>query len=388
MKNVEKIFYIMELLNLTANNVASKLEINNSLISHWKSGRNKPKRVHIYAFCFAFNIPVDIFRLYNENEANNFDNPKQIEKYLNKYQNSDKEIEERCERDDNVIKRLSCDELYFYNPFEEISILKIEGNYKVLNLNSRGEIIREGKIEINESQSIIKLKSNQTKIYLYIIFDNKHIRQKNLFYGSFISQNLVSKPTIGMCILSRVQLSQNGFEYIFKNEKRVQIEMDNELEEKILEVGEKPTNFETSIYEKSNVEKSLIGTWYFSIFNDRQEHRFEIDDNLNVKWYIDGRFQEDGILRSSEFQSIIEFTDTREIKSYFIFDNDKGMETKICRFDSRRKKGTKEVMGIGILEKGEKPTSDMLEKILISEEKSILNTFNFKDRLLNSVFSN
>ena len=98
------------------------------------------------------------------------------------------------------------------------------------------------------------------------------------------------------------------------------------------------------------VLKQLIGKWYFYTYKTNKKHYFEIDNNLKVKWYSDDIFQEDGKLTINSFQSIIEFTDKRLNKSYFLFDTiDRNI--RICSFYSQTDYENKSIMGIGILSK-------------------------------------
>jgi len=249
MNNVEKIFYIMELLNLTSRDVARKFGVSESLISSWKT-RDSLKNVHIYAFCSIYNIPIDIFRLGKFYEYNEFDTKESIIKHIKEYQMK-KNGRNRCKTDDTIIERLTSNGFYCYN-FSSSSnlninlhknILKIEKDYTVLNLNGNSEVIREGTIEINEYQSIIKLKSLRTNTYLYIVFDNDITFENNIFFGTFISKTKVLHNTIiGISILSKYELSPYTIKFILQNRASSQIEIDTKLKERLLKVLE--NNFE------------------------------------------------------------------------------------------------------------------------------------------------
>ena len=386
MTNGEKIDYLIDFLGLSNIEISKKLEVPYTAISHWKQDNGRLKRVHIYAFSMAYNIPIDIFRL-EEYEENSFNTKEKIEKHVNFYQKEKEEC--NCSRNDRVIKILSANEYYCYNFSSNKTHIDIwenrfiiKDNYSVENYDNNSELIREGTIDINELQGTIKLKSKKANAYLNITFDNNRV-VNNIFYAMFSTKTMVLREDImGVCIFSKTQLPLYVVKHLLQNREKSQLIVGNRLKNRILEnldfyhtnhlVGQTP-------YDEDMVLKELIGKLYLYTYKTNKKHHFEIDNDLNVKWYSDDIFQEDGKLTINSFQSIIESTDIRGNKSYFIFDTI-DRDIRIFSFISQTDYDHKPVMGIGILSK-HKIKQDIVDEILISEKHSRFNIFVFKDRV-------
>ena len=399
MTNGEKISYLIELLKLKNIEISKKLEVPYTSISHWKSDDGRLKKMHIYAFAMAYNIPIEIFRLDENNEDNRFDTESKIEKYIISHQ-ADKTPKSNYSKNNKIINRLSSSRYYCYNFSSNKNHIDIHENkfiinsdYTVSNYNNK-ELIREGSVEINEFQSILKMKSKRTNTYLNIRFDNDRILD-NIFYGLFSSKTIVSNDDImGICIFSKSQLPTYVIKYLLQNRKESQLIVQNSLKDRIRDnfnfykikrvIGKTP-------YDSDNILKELLGKWNFYIYRTKKNHYFKIFNDLTVEWYIDSIFQESGKVTISSRQSTMEFTDELRSKSYFIFDNiDIGIgkdKVKICSFFSQRASDHKDIMGIGILSNKEMP-KETIDEILVSRGESILNTFAFRDRLMDVLLEN
>ena len=157
MKNEEKLDYLMDLLNISNKDIVNKLEISNSFISQWRNQTyNKLKKIHLYAISKAFDIPIEIF----ENES--IDSKEKIKEYLKTNQNIS-----IGKRDDDVLKTL-IGEWYCYNhsSSKDLNIeiwedrIIIDGDYSIQYFVDN-KFQARGEIEINNLQSIIKLKNKK-----------------------------------------------------------------------------------------------------------------------------------------------------------------------------------------------------------------------------------
>lgn len=394
MTNGDKINYLIELLGLTNKEISEKLKVHHTAICHWKKDDGRLKRVHIYAFSMAYNIPIDIFVLDDDVKENKFDTESKIRESVRDYQ-EDKIKKSNSLKSDKIIKRLSTTHYYGYNFSNRKNHIDIHENrfvisddYTISNYNNDDELIREGTVEITEFQSTLKLKSQRTNTYLNIIFDNDRILD-NIFYALFSSKIIVSNDDImGICILSKNKLPKYLIKYLLQNRRESQLVVRNRLKNRILDnlnfakiervVGKTP-------YDADNILKEILGIWNLYIYQTNKSHSFRISADLRVEWYINDIFQERGKVIISSRQSTIEFIDELKSKSYFIFDNiDIGIDKnkiKICSFFSQRDSDHKDIMGIGILSK-EKIPQELVDTVLISKEQSILNTFSFRDKLI------
>jgi transcriptional regulator with XRE-family HTH domain len=384
--NGEKIDYLIKLLRLTNTEIAKKLEVPYTSISHWKQDNGRLKKVHIYAFAMAYSIPVEIFN-FDDSEDNIFDTEEKIKKCID----SNKKDKEwcGCSKNDKIIKILSANRYYCYNfssDKQHIDILEneiiIKDSYIVENFNNI-ELIREGNIDINELQSTIKLKSKKVNTCLNITFDNNRVLD-NIFYAMFSTKTMVLRyDMMGVCIFSKSRLPLYVVKHLLQNREKSQFIVEDRLKNRILNnldffhtkslIGQTP-------YDEDIVLTELVGKWYLYTYQTNRKHYFEIDSDLKVKWYSDDIFQEDGVLTINSFQSIIESTDKRGYKSYFIFDTI-DRDLRVCSFLSQTDYNHRSVMGVGIFTKN-KISQNRIDKFLISEEKSRLNTFVFKDKIV------
>ena len=383
MTKEQKLSFIIDSLEDTDKEIADKLGLSKSMMSQIKnSSYRKLQKYHLYAFSHIYNIPSKIF-----DEENGINSEEDIQHYLDTYKDESTEIEPK---NFEVLKSL-CREWYCYSYSVEDNGEVLE--YKIIidydysvELLHKEKVIKRGKIEINELQSIIILENKS--IPFNIIFDNAQIEYSIFNVTILTKKAFFNRELVQFSLFSKNPLPLNIAKHLLGDREKIQLSVEEKFKERIFRNLDFYNNKLLSIltpYDSQSILNSIVGKWHFNTCKIYKKHYFKIDKNLNVQWFINDTFQEEGKVTINSRQSIIEFTDELKNNSYFIFDNiDLGIDDnkiKICSFNSQTAYDHKDIMGIGILSKDE-ISQDIIDEVLISKEQSRLNTFVFRDRLI------
>jgi len=383
MTKEQKLSFIIDSLEDTDKEIADKLGLSKSMMSQIKnSSYRKLQKYHLYAFSHIYNIPSKIF-----DEENGINSEEDIQHYLDTYKDESTEIEPK---NFEVLKSL-CREWYCYSYSVEDNGEVLE--YKIIidydysvELLHKEKVIKRGKIEINELQSIIILENKS--IPFNIIFDNAQIEYSIFNVTILTKKAFFNRELVQFSLFSKNPLPLNIAKHLLGDREKIQLSVEEKFKERIFRNLDFYNNKLLSIltpYDSQSILNSIVGKWHFNTCKIYKKHYFKIDKNLNVQWFINDTFQEEGKVTINSRQSIIEFTDELKNNSYFIFDNiDLGIDDnkiKICSFNSQTAYDHKDIMGIGILSKDE-ISQDIIDEVLISKEQSRLNIFVFRDRLI------
>ena len=230
-KNEGKLAYVIEKRELVTKDIAKKLGVTSALIAriknHVDQETTKLRNMHLYAICFAYNIPIEIF------ENKNVNTEEKINLYLNK------EKEEK--RDSKP-----------FSPNQEI-LSKLEGEWYMYSYTSNpmlGEmwetkttfysdyIVEDehnnrGTLHIGKNQSVILKESNGSKNITTITFDNSRI-----FYGAFLfsrisKSNSINKELFNFGLCSRKRLDREFVKEILGEKNEVQLQIKYDILERI-----------------------------------------------------------------------------------------------------------------------------------------------------------
>jgi len=223
--NEEKLNYVIKKLNLKTKDIAQKLEISSGLISQIQNHYNgKLRKIHLYAICNAYKIPMEIFE--------------------NKEVNSEAIIDALLEQTSNpnsmfqndyklLSKLLGTWYVYSYpsNPkLTDIWITetKIYENFHVEDMHQN-----TGKLYIGKKQSIILKESHNSRNITSITFDNDRVTYENFPFSRVSKSNSLNKELFNFGFFSRRKISKEKAKEILGNINEVQVQMNYELLERI-----------------------------------------------------------------------------------------------------------------------------------------------------------
>ncbi len=223
--NEEKLNYVIKKLNLKTKDIAKKLEISDGLISQIQNHYNgKLRKIHLYAICNAYKIPMEIF----ENKEVN--NTKIIDSLLKQTSNINTMFQNNYKL---LSKLLGTWYVYSYPSNPNLTDIwttetKIYENFHVEDMHKN-----LGKLYIGKNQSIILKESNNSKNITSITFDNDRITYEIFPFSRVSKSNSLNKELFNFGFFSRRKMDKEEAKKVLGNVREVQIQMNYALLERI-----------------------------------------------------------------------------------------------------------------------------------------------------------
>lgn len=223
--NEEKLNYVIKKLNLKTKDISEKLEISAGLISQIQNHYNgKLRKIHLYAICNAYKIPMEIF------ENKNVNNTDIINSLLE--QNSD--INTMFQKNYTLLSKLLGTWYVYSYPSHPaladiwITETKIYENFHVEDMHKN-----LGKLYIGKNQSIILKESNNSKNITSITFDNDRVTYGNFPFSRVSKSNSLNKELFNFGFFSRRKMDKEEAKEVLGNINEVQVQMNYALLERI-----------------------------------------------------------------------------------------------------------------------------------------------------------
>ncbi|CAA6816351.1 MAG: Unknown protein [uncultured Sulfurovum sp.] len=222
--NEEKLNYVIKKLNLQTKEIAQKLEISPALISQIQNHYNgKLRKIHLYAICNAYNIPIEIFESENINQEEMIDSLLEKNKHTVMFHNNPTVLDKLVGRwyvysypSNPKLSEVWCTETTIYDTFQ------VEDAHK-----------NKGKLYIGEKQSIILKESNNSKNITSITFDNNRITYETFPFSRVSKSNSLNKELFNFGFFSRRKLSIAEAKEVLGSLDEVQLQMNYGLLERI-----------------------------------------------------------------------------------------------------------------------------------------------------------
>jgi len=220
----EKLKYVFEVLNLQNKEISEELELGRTTVANIQSyHQNRLRRHHLYAICSAYNIPMEIF------EDESINTKERVNEIL-------------MNRDD-----------IFYKDYELLN--KLKGDWYLYSYPSNSALARvwetettiyedfsvedmhqnRGKLLIGKNQSIILKESHNSKNITSITFDNNKVTYGVFPFSRVSKSNSINKELFNFGIFSKERLELDRAEDILGDLNRVQLQMQQDMLEKINE---------------------------------------------------------------------------------------------------------------------------------------------------------
>ena len=227
-KNEEKLAYVLKQRKLRTKDIAKKLGVQESLISQIKSyyeSSNKLRNIHIYAICFAYSIPIEIF------EDKSIDTEEKINLLLNKEKKKDLKVFAYNQEILSKLKGLWYMYSYTSNPMLG-EIWETETTFYD-DYTVEDEHKNRGTLHIGKNQSVILKESNGSKNITTITFDNSRV-----FYGAFLfsrvsKSNSINKEMFNFGLCSRTRLEKEFVKEVLGEKDDVQLQVSYDILERI-----------------------------------------------------------------------------------------------------------------------------------------------------------
>jgi len=223
--NEEKLNYVLKTLNLQTKDIAQKLEISAGLVSQIQNHYNgKLRKIHLYAICNAYNIPMEIF----DNEKLN--SKESIKILLGKKEKNNSMFQNNYELLDKLIGRWY---LYSYPSNLKLSDVWITETNIYENFLVEDMHKNQGKLYVGKHQSIIIKESNNSKNITSITFDNDRVTYQNFPFSRISKSNGLNKELLNFGFFSRKKMTKEEAQEVLGNPKEIQIQMNYEMLERI-----------------------------------------------------------------------------------------------------------------------------------------------------------
>ena len=227
MTNKEKLKHIIKKLELTTKDIAKKLQVTSSLISQLKIDykANTPLRnLHIYAFCFAYDVPIEIF-------DETIDTVEQIDELLSQ---QELESETIFHKDSELMDRL-VGEWYMYSYPSSPQLAEFHETRT--SFYADGTVVDEhnnrGSLYIGKNQSIILKESNGSKNITSITFDNLRVHYNIFIFSRVSKSNSINKEMFNFGVCSRKKIDIALAKEILGEINEVQLQMNYAMLDRI-----------------------------------------------------------------------------------------------------------------------------------------------------------
>lgn len=201
MQKEEKLKHIIEILKLRTKDIAKKLGVTSSLITQLKSdlkGSTPLRNMHIYAICFAYDIPIEIF------EDRNVNTKEKIAQLLHQQKLESKKI---FHQDSELMEKL-VGSWYMYSYPSSPQLTEVWETKTTFYENGtvEDEHNNSGSLYIGKNQSVILKESNGSKNITTITFDNSRVHYNVFIFSRVSKSNSVNKEMFNFGICSRKKL--------------------------------------------------------------------------------------------------------------------------------------------------------------------------------------
>lgn len=220
--NEEKLKYIIKRLNLSNREIAEKLEINRTLVANIQSyHQNRLRKCHLYAFCYAFNIPIEIF------ENSNINTKEKIDKILLKR-------DDIFFKDYELLNKLQG-KWYLYSYPSNLGFADVWETETTIYDDFSVEDMHQnrGKLLIGRNQSIILKESHNSKNITSITFDNSRVTYGKFAFSRVSKSNLLNKELFNFGFFSREKLTLDRAKEILGDRSEVQLQIKEKFLERI-----------------------------------------------------------------------------------------------------------------------------------------------------------
>jgi len=232
----DRLKYITTLLHLNTNDIAQKLDVSASFISHlYRDSSAKLRNLHLYAFSSAYNIPMEVFEYKKDEEFVTQDEIRDIV-YRNReivHRNREKD---KIKKDIKIINKL-IGEWYMYsypsNPkqikeelWETKTLFYADGTVKDEHHNM-------GYLLSNQNQTIILKESSFSKNITSVTFDNSQIEHNVFLFSRVSKSNGVNRELFNFGVASKNRMNLEDVKYILGDKAQVQMKIDVYLKERM-----------------------------------------------------------------------------------------------------------------------------------------------------------
>jgi len=225
--NKIKLAYIKKKLNLSTKDMAKKLEVSSAFISKLKNPYETATRlrtIHIYGICLAYNIPLEIF------ENRDIDSADKIDEILNKQHKEDTIFHHNREILDKLV---GIWYMYSYPSNPRLADIWETKTTFYDDYRVEDEHQNSGTLNIGQNQTIILKESNGSKNITSITFDNARIFYNVFIFSRVSKSNSMNKELFNFGICSREKLKKELVKEILGDVKRVQLQMNYDVLERV-----------------------------------------------------------------------------------------------------------------------------------------------------------
>lgn len=228
-KNEGKLSYVIDKRGLITKEIAKKLGVTSALIAriknHIDSETTKLRNMHIYAICFAYDIPIEIF------ETKSINTREKIDLLLNQEKKKTLSI---FHEDQEVLNKI-VGTWYMYSYPSNRKLANIWETKTVFYEDNtvEDEHKNKGVLHIGKNQSIILKESNGSKNITSITFDNSRIFYNVFLFSRVSKSNSINKELFNFGICSRKKLKEEDVKTILGECSNVQLQMNYDILERI-----------------------------------------------------------------------------------------------------------------------------------------------------------
>jgi len=225
--NEKKLAYVIKKLGLVTKDIAKSLEVTSGLISRIKSTYEDStplRKIHLYAICSLYKIPMEIF------ENKNIDTAQKVDELLDQQHKEstifshNKEILDKLEGvwymysypSNPRLADVWETETTFYN------------DYRVID-----EHENQGTLHIGRNQTLILKESAGSKNITSITFDNARIFYNVFLFSRVSKSNSMNKELFNFGICSRKKLGKEEVKVILGEVNEVQLQVNYDILERI-----------------------------------------------------------------------------------------------------------------------------------------------------------
>lgn len=218
----EKLHFVIKSLNLKNGDIASRLEISSGLVSQIQNHYNgKLRKCHLYAICYAYNIPIEIF------ENHNINTKEIISSLLT-------QREKIFHKNYDLLEKLKGKwYLYSYPSNLNLSDVWITETTIYEDFSVEDMHQNRGRLYIGKNQSIILKESNNAKNLTSITFDNNRVTYDNFAFSRVSKSNSVDRELFNFGFFSRNKMNKDEAKEVLGETKKVQLHMDSEMLDRI-----------------------------------------------------------------------------------------------------------------------------------------------------------
>jgi transcriptional regulator with XRE-family HTH domain len=223
--NEEKLAYVIKKLGLVNKDIAKKMGMSAVSISQIKNYREgKLRNHHIYAICFAYNVPIAIF------ENKTIDTVQKVDELLAQQH---KESTIFSHNKEILDKLVGIWYMYSYPSNPRLAdVWETEttfyNDYRVID-----EHENEGTLHIGKNQTLILKESAGSKNITSITFDNARIFYNVFLFSRVSKSNSMNKELFNFGICSRKKLKKDEVKVILGEVNEVQLQVNYDVLERI-----------------------------------------------------------------------------------------------------------------------------------------------------------